>query len=68
MGVMLGFFFGFGISMLLFLMGIFLSKIFVFYRKFFNFLFKILMGVFGFYIFYMGIMFINYKMLYVMYY
>ncbi|RVZ03969.1 sulfite exporter TauE/SafE family protein, partial [Helicobacter pylori] len=59
---MLGLSFGLGTSVPLFLMGIFLSKISTSYRKFFNLLSKILMGVFGLYVVYMGIMLINHKM------
>ncbi|GHR18418.1 hypothetical protein VN0443_14650 [Helicobacter pylori] len=42
-------------------MGVFLSKISISYRKFFNLLSKGLMGVFGLYILYMGIMLINHQ-------
>ncbi|MGL2863044.1 sulfite exporter TauE/SafE family protein [Helicobacter pylori] len=61
MGAMLGLSFGLGTSVPLFLMGIFLSKISVSYRKFFNLLSKILMGGFGLYVLYMGIMLINHQ-------
>ncbi len=61
MGAMLGLSFGLGTSVPLFLMGVFLSKISVSYRKFFNLLSKGLMGVFGLYILYMGIMLINHQ-------
>ncbi len=61
MGAMLGLSFGLGTSVPLFLMGVFLSKISISYRKFFNLLSKGLMGVFGLYILYMGIMLINHQ-------
>ncbi len=61
MGAMLGLSFGLGTSVPLFLMGIFLSKISISYRKFFNLLSKSLMGVFGLYVLYMGIMLISHQ-------
>ncbi|WP_199766332.1 sulfite exporter TauE/SafE family protein [Helicobacter acinonychis] len=65
-GAMLGLSFGLGTSVPLFLMGIFLSKISASYRKFFNLLSKSLMGVFGLYVLYMGIMLINHQIPHVM--
>ncbi|AFI04283.1 sulfite exporter TauE/SafE family protein [Helicobacter cetorum] len=62
MGAMLGLSFGLGTSMPLFLMGMILSRISISYRKFFNLLSKFLMGVFGLYVLYMGVMLINHKM------
>ncbi|MGL2341971.1 sulfite exporter TauE/SafE family protein, partial [Helicobacter pylori] len=53
--------FGLGTSVPLFLMGVFLSKISTSYRKFFNLLSKGLMGVFGLYVLYMGIMLISHQ-------
>ncbi len=68
MGAMLGLSFGLGTSMPLFLMGIFLSKISISYRKFFNLLSKSLMGVFGLYVLYMGIMLISHQTPHAMHY
>ncbi|GAA7232566.1 sulfite exporter TauE/SafE family protein [Helicobacter pylori] len=68
MGAMLGLSFGLGTSVPLFLMGIFLSKISISYRKFFNLLSKGLMGVFGLYVLYMGIMLINHQTPHAMHY
>ncbi|WP_104747962.1 sulfite exporter TauE/SafE family protein [Helicobacter cetorum] len=60
MGAMLGLAFGLGTSVPLFLMGMILSRLS--YRKFFNVVSKILIFVFGVYVFYMGVMLINHKM------